>query len=108
MQGEESPHLVKPMKRTSKSSSTDTRSSSKETIENVDEDLFEVLREKRQQLAEEQGVPAYVIFHDRTLKEMAADQPTHEEDFREIHGVGETKSNRYGDDFLELIRRETG
>ena len=67
-------------------------------------DLFESLRALRAEIAREQGVPAYVIFHDRTLREMAAARPTDETSLAALHGVGASKLERFGDRFLELIR----
>ena len=69
-----------------------------------DERLFEALREKRRAIAQEKNVPAYVIFHDRTLAEMARLRPSSLAAMRSISGVGETKLERYGNLFLEVIR----
>jgi ATP-dependent DNA helicase RecQ len=73
------------------------------TGSDVDEDLFERLRELRREIAEEQGVPAYVVFSDRTLADMAARNPRDRAGFLEVFGVGEAKLERYGDVFLEAI-----
>jgi len=69
-----------------------------------DECLFEALREKRRAIAQEKNLPAYVIFHDRTLAEMARLRPASLAAMRSISGVGETKLERYGSLFLEVIR----
>lgn len=71
--------------------------------DNVDEALFESLKTLRRTLAEDQGVPAYVIFHDATLAEMAAHQPADRDSFGQISGVGASKLERYADDFLAAI-----
>ncbi len=68
-----------------------------------DEALWEALRTRRTELARAQSVPPYVIFHDATLREMVARRPCTREDFAELTGVGETKLDRYGDDFLAVI-----
>ncbi len=68
-----------------------------------DEPLFEALRALRLQLAKEQGVPPYIIFHDTTLQEMARTRPASAEQMRHISGVGEQKLNRYGRQFVEEI-----
>ena len=68
-----------------------------------DEPLYNALRELRRKLADEQGVPAYVIFHDKTLQEMARLRPRKPEELRFISGVGEQKLNRYGQAFLNEI-----
>jgi ATP-dependent DNA helicase RecQ len=70
----------------------------------VRDELFEVLRKLRQQVALKQGVPPYVVFSDATLEEMAAMRPRNRDEFRSISGVGEMKLERYGNDFLEAIR----
>jgi ATP-dependent DNA helicase RecQ len=68
-----------------------------------DERLFEALRALRKQLAEERGVPPYVIFGDATLLEMCRHRPGNEEAFLAINGVGEVKRERFGDAFLAAI-----
>lgn len=69
-----------------------------------DEDLFQALRVLRKRLAEEGKVPPYVIFGDATLVEMAAYRPTDDMAFLNINGVGEVKLQRYGAEFLKVIR----
>lgn len=71
------------------------------------ETLFQSLRTLRTQLAREQGVPPYVVFSDRSLRSMATLLPTDEAAFLQVHGVGETKAVRYGEQFLSLIREFT-
>jgi ATP-dependent DNA helicase RecQ len=66
--------------------------------------LFEILRRRRKELADAQGVPPYVLFADRTLIEMACYYPRSREELLRLHGVGEHKANAYGEPFLELIR----
>ena len=66
--------------------------------------LWEALRECRRELAEEQGVPPYVIFHDSTLVEMCSVVPKTLEDFSKLSGVGERKLMKYGEAFLAAIR----
>jgi len=68
-----------------------------------DEELFDLLRKKRKQLADAAGVPPYVVFSDKTLAEMAARFPQSEESLSRISGVGQTKLRHYGADFLEVI-----
>lgn len=67
--------------------------------------LFEVLRTLRKQLADEHGLPPYVIFHDATLREMAQQRPATLNDFSRMRGVGEAKLSRYGEKFIDVIRR---
>ena len=69
----------------------------------ADRDLFEKLRVKRMELAKAQNVPPYVIFHDKTLAEMAARRPRSVAEFAAIPGAGEVKLARYGEAFLLVI-----
>jgi ATP-dependent DNA helicase RecQ len=68
-----------------------------------DLELFERLRALRKKLAEESGVPPYVIFGDATLVEMSQVRPRNEIEFLGINGVGQVKLERHGDAFLEVI-----
>ncbi len=65
--------------------------------------LWDALRELRARLAKEQGVPAYVIFHDATLLAMLRERPQSLRELGAISGVGERKLERYGEDFLGLL-----
>jgi len=65
--------------------------------------LWEHLRTLRREIAQQHEVPAYVIFHDKTLKEMAFLRPTTREALLAVSGVGETKADRYGDQFIAAI-----
>jgi ribonuclease D len=69
----------------------------------ADRDLFEKLRAKRLELAKAQSVPPYVIFHDKTLAEMAARRPRSVAEFATIPGAGQVKLARYGEAFLMVI-----
>ena len=69
-----------------------------------DQPLFESLRMRRLELAREQGVPPYVIFHDSTLREMASLRPRTLEDLGAVNGVGEKKLDRFGSIFIDVIR----
>ena len=71
----------------------------------IGDPLFEALRELRRELAAEAQLPPYVIFHDATLREMAALRPVSRADLAQINGVGTRKLEAYGDAFLALIRR---
>jgi len=70
-----------------------------------DDALFERLRALRKQLADTQGLPPYVIFHDATLREMVATRPQTLDQFAAIRGVGEGKLARYGEQFIAALRR---
>jgi ATP-dependent DNA helicase RecQ len=69
-----------------------------------DEGLFDALRVLRKSLADAQGVPPYIIFGDATLVEMARELPTSPAALLQISGVGQKKLERYGEDFLGVIR----
>ncbi len=69
----------------------------------IDIGLWEALRECRRVFAQEQGVPPYVIFHDRSLQEMCTALPRNAIQFGRITGVGERKLEKYGTDFLRVI-----
>jgi ATP-dependent DNA helicase RecQ len=75
------------------------------TLPDADRPLFEALREKRMEIARAQNVPPYVIFHDRTLIELAAARPASHAEMTSVAGVGEAKLERYGPAFLEVIAR---
>ena len=70
-----------------------------------DNELFEILREKRKELADERRIPPYVIFSDKTLIQIAADLPQTKEDFLNISGIGRRKVASYAGIFLPIIRR---
>ena len=69
----------------------------------ADQPLWDALRELRSRLAKEAGLPAYVIFHDATLKEMVRLRPGSLGQLAELHGVGQKKLESYGAVFLELL-----
>ena len=66
--------------------------------------LFERLRALRKSLADEHGLPPYVVFHDATLREMAERRPLTLSQFAELPGVGQAKLARYGDQFIAVVR----
>ena len=73
-------------------------------LDEAGSDLFEELRVLRKRLADERGVPAYVVFSDATLRDMASRMPMTDGEFLGISGVGAAKLERYGPVFLDLIR----
>ncbi len=70
-----------------------------------DQQLREELRQLRMKLAEEQGVPPYVIFHDSVLDDLAGYRPISAEKFTSIHGIGGAKLEKYGEAFMDVIRQ---
>ncbi|MGX9390733.1 DNA helicase RecQ [Nitrobacteraceae bacterium UC4446_H13] len=79
------------------------RSATQSAVTEADRDLFEALRRKRTELARAQNVPPYVIFHDKTLIELAAARPASRAAMAKVPGIGEAKLERYGVAFLAVI-----
>ncbi|MFT4855945.1 MAG: ATP-dependent DNA helicase RecQ [Algoriphagus sp.] len=73
--------------------------------EEVNTELFDELKQLRYSISREKSVPAYVIFSDKVLKLMASDMPVTTNEFLAISGVGMNKTDQYGDDFMEVIRK---
>jgi ATP-dependent DNA helicase RecQ len=93
---------AEPAKR--KSSKAERASRAKEGYEGVTDDpLWQALKAKRMELAKEQGVPPYVIFHDSTLLEILNNKPQTLDEMGRISGVGKAKLERYGDAFLKTL-----
>jgi ATP-dependent DNA helicase RecQ len=67
-------------------------------------ELFERLRGVRKRLADAQNVPAYIVFNDRTLQAMAQARPLTPAELLAVPGVGPAKLERYGQDFLDVVR----
>ncbi|EJX04879.1 ATP-dependent DNA helicase RecQ [gut metagenome] len=76
--------------------------------ESENRNLFEELRLLRKRLADQQAIPAYIVLSDKTLHLIAQQQPTTIEAFGEISGIGEYKKDKYGKEFVELIRKVLG
>ncbi|MDD4912440.1 MAG: DNA helicase RecQ [Sideroxydans sp.] len=93
---------AEPVKRTS--SKAERSSRLREAFAGANEDpLWQALKAKRMELAREQGVPPYVIFHDSTLLEMLNRKPQTLIEMGQISGIGQSKLVKYGDDFLEVL-----
>ena len=71
----------------------------------MDADLYDVLRALRAKLAQESKVPAYVIFSNATLQDMAQKKPKTVTEFKRVSGVGELKATWYAKPFLEAIKQ---
>ncbi len=69
-----------------------------------DDPLFEHLRKLRKQIADQESVPPFVVFSDKTLRDMCDKKPTSDEQFLEISGVGQNKLEKYGEKFISAIR----
>lgn len=102
LRGEQALELAVP--RTELLSAKKLRRRELELAQGEDAALFRELRKLRKQLAEEEGIPPYVVFNDATLLELAQFKPTTEAELLMINGVGYRKLERFGDAFLECIR----
>jgi ATP-dependent DNA helicase RecQ len=98
LKGEATLPLIEPPKRERR-----RRGAASESPNPVDDPLFEALRACRRDLAKEQGVPPYVIFHDSALREMAAARPTTLHALGRISGIGQRKLDAYGHAFLKVL-----
>lgn len=105
LKGEQSLHLRKEDIKAPSTKKGGSKASRKTQIRPEDQELWEELRECRKYLAEEHNVPPYVIFHDATLKEMIDVMPMSASEFLMIGGVGDSKMEKYGADFIEIICR---
>ncbi|UYZ59865.1 DNA helicase RecQ [Hymenobacter latericus] len=74
----------------------------------VTDDLFDRLRQLRKRIADQQGVPPYVVFSDTTLQEMAIERPRTRTAMLAISGVGMKKFETYGEQFIQLINEQAG
>ncbi len=81
-----------------------TKAIQKEPL-SVDEEIFNQLREIRRELAKSEGVPPYIIFSDKSLKEIASYLPSNKAEFMAINGVGEMKLEKYGKVFIEACKK---
>lgn len=101
LRGEVTPTLLRSSDSQTRLSKQVTRQ--KTSWEGVDRELFDDLRILRQDLAAQAGVPAYIVFTDETLRQLAAKQPATLVEMRAVHGVGDKKLADYGEAFLSRI-----
>ena len=99
LRGEETLELARPRLK----GKTKKKRASEHLQSPAEEALFEQLRQLRKRLADEQGVPPYVVFGDATLAQMARDKPMDAQELLAISGVGQHKLEKYGDDFLDAL-----
>ena len=105
LKGEQLLHLRKEELKAPWTKKGAAKSYKKTQISLEDQELWDELRECRKYLAEEHNVPPYVIFHDATLKEMLEVMPMSGSELLSLTGVGESKLEKYGADFIEIICR---
>ena len=101
LRGEERLFLARPRVR----AALPKKSAPKGRAREHDEGLFQALRTVRKRLADEAGVPPFVVFGDATLVEMAARRPVTAEEMLQVNGVGTHKLGRYGAAFIDAIRQ---
>jgi len=80
------------------------KSKKAEDMGDINFTLFEALRSLRMDIAKEEHMPPYIIFSDKSLKDMCVKLPTNKEEFLEISGVGQNKCDKYGERFIEVIQ----
>jgi ATP-dependent DNA helicase RecQ len=104
LKGQRSVQLRRPAKRKGTSSSKSSSAVVHSDLSSADEALFQLLRRWRADTAREQAVPAYVILHDKTLRELAEARPVSHGMLSGITGMGSAKIEHYGEELLALIR----
>jgi ATP-dependent DNA helicase RecQ len=100
LKGNSAPRLLQPAKKPAKRSQIAT-----DAWEGVERGLFEALRTRRSEIALEHNLPAYIIFGDAVLRDMARRRPSTPEGLLYVKGVGQSKANRYGRAFLDVLRQ---
>ena len=68
-------------------------------------DLFEALKDLRNKIAKEKGIPSYIVFNDKSLHDMCALLPRNNSEFLLVYGVGQSKLENYGKEFLDILKR---
>ena len=72
-------------------------------FDDYDVEVYDKLRDLRTQIASEKGIPPYIVFSDKTLKDLSVKVPQSKEEMLDVHGIGEVKFERYGSEFLSLL-----
>ena len=98
LKGESAPRLLRPVRRTKQRPAVE-----EDSWEGVDRGLFDYLRTLRRERAEIENVPAYIVFGDAALRDMARKRPSNLDAFRRVKGVGDKKLHDYGEFFVERI-----
>ena len=104
LKGEQTVELRRPTaKVATRGSSSGSRSAPVTDLNGEAAAIYEQLRQWRLEMARTQGVPAYVILHDKTLRELALSRPGSHDELLDVVGLGEAKAERYGEDILRLV-----
>jgi len=99
LKGQQTPRLLKPAIQKAKVSKVAT-----DSWKGVDEGLFEALRKLRSKIAGKKKIPAYIVFGDGALRDMARKRPASLDTFLNVKGVGEKKYKKYGETFITAIK----
>jgi ATP-dependent DNA helicase RecQ len=99
LRGRGEPRLLKPAEKPAKVAKV-----AADSWEDVDKGLFEELRKLRRRIADRKNVPAYIVFGDAALRDMARIRPSSDQAFFLVRGVGEAKCAQYADEFLKVIK----
>ena len=105
VKGQRTLQLTKPVQLSDKKKLQKSKPLAKTSLIVFNDDLFKELKQLRQNIAKEENVPSYIVFGDKTLKEMATLMPVNDDQFLAISGVGMNKMEQFGDEFMEVIRR---
>ena len=97
LRGHETPRLLQPV-------GSPARHRSDDSWAGVDRDVFDALRVLRREIAQDRKIPAYIVFGDAALRDMARRRPSSTEGFLAVAGVGQAKARQYGERFLAVIR----
>lgn len=73
-------------------------------FDDYDVEVFDILRDLRKEIAQKSEIPPYMVFSDKTLKDLSIKQPLNKTDMLDIHGIGEVKYKRYGDIFVKFFK----
>ncbi len=103
LKGEQTVEMRRPTAKTKVRSGTGSRSAPADDLNSEAAAIYDLLRQWRLEAARTQGVPAYVILHDKTLRELALSRPGSHRELLDVVGLGEAKAERYGDDILRLV-----
>jgi ATP-dependent DNA helicase RecQ len=99
---------LKPLRKTARDRADADGGTPPDTAANADPALLEALKRRRLELARGRGVPAYLVFADKSLIDMARRKPRTPADMAQVHGMGEVKLAQYGHVFLDVIRQHLG
>jgi len=103
LRGKIVPRLLKPAEKQSKTSKLSK--TARDSWDGVDRELFEMLRNLRREIATDRGLPAFIVFGDSALRDMARKKPTTFEAFLDVSGVGQRKCHEFGERFIKVIRK---